>query len=789
LTGVEDVTRSSDTSEKGAPTASPSTSGAATPRAETDLRRFHLRGAAPGVAVLPEGLLPVLLEPFRTAPLSASWPLVLPLSDGRTEAPLFVPLSDALKKAAAPAGEAPGPLQENLPRVERWLHGEIGGEAAPVDVAPLLERAGAALRAELSLAPETDERLGKDWSAFAAALPAGSRFLAYSEIAPLYLLLGAARRRLAARRDAFRREVSDLARQIHLILGVEKVKERARDPEALRAAVGDAGMKYLDPAKLAELVPTHKGSLPMDPQREYRVREALSKLESLHPEQTAGTLVLVHDGGLDGGALRGESGWSEQRADDPCAAAIDAFDREAAKWVELFRACRIARLEVAGRFEPARHAAWVEEFSPRSFSKDELALLPLVVAFDRAARIAGGGMVSLSRLLRSGLPIHAIVPVHPARNPGAPVEDPLAGHRLEIGYLGIGHRTAFVQQSSAARPAHLVDGYLRALETPRPALHVLAVAPEGDAASPAWLREGAALECRAHPFFRYDPEAGATWAGRMSFAENPQVEEDWPIHERSAEEGTPPERLAFTFADFALLDAALHDHFCVVPDDYDAEALAPLPEWLGLGEDDALKKLPFVLATDGAGAVKKLAVTRRLTSACRERLDFWHTLQELCGVRNQYVLEATRGLREELEETKRSAQSAAMQTLAQRLLQELGVSMQVPAPGATAPAPAAPASTPTAPAPAAAAPAAIAAEPWIDTPLCTSCNDCMAINPLVFVYDKNKQAKIGDPRKGTFAQLVKAAEKCPAKCIHPGKPLHPDEPGLEALIKRAAKYQ
>ena len=78
--------------------------------------------------------------------------------------------------------------------------------------------------------------------------------------------------------------------------------------------------------------------------------------------------------------------------------------------------------------------------------------------------------------------------------------------------------------------------------------------------------------------------------------------------------------------------------------------------------------------------------------------------------------------------------------------------------------------------------------PWIDSALCTSCNDCLAINPQVFVYNADKQATIADASAGTFAQLVAAAEKCPARCIHPGTPLNPDEPGLEKLIKRAKKF-
>ena len=79
-------------------------------------------------------------------------------------------------------------------------------------------------------------------------------------------------------------------------------------------------------------------------------------------------------------------------------------------------------------------------------------------------------------------------------------------------------------------------------------------------------------------------------------------------------------------------------------------------------------------------------------------------------------------------------------------------------------------------------------EPWIDTALCTSCNDCLKVNQLVFLYNEEKQAYLGDLGAATFAQLVEAAELCPAKCIHPGKPWNPDEPDLDALIERAAPF-
>ncbi|MCZ7586210.1 MAG: ferredoxin [Deltaproteobacteria bacterium] len=79
-------------------------------------------------------------------------------------------------------------------------------------------------------------------------------------------------------------------------------------------------------------------------------------------------------------------------------------------------------------------------------------------------------------------------------------------------------------------------------------------------------------------------------------------------------------------------------------------------------------------------------------------------------------------------------------------------------------------------------------DPYIDTFLCTSCNECIGINPQMFGYDGNKQAFVADASKGTFDELVRAAEKCPARCIHPGKPRAGDATVNDDLVARAAAY-
>ncbi len=82
----------------------------------------------------------------------------------------------------------------------------------------------------------------------------------------------------------------------------------------------------------------------------------------------------------------------------------------------------------------------------------------------------------------------------------------------------------------------------------------------------------------------------------------------------------------------------------------------------------------------------------------------------------------------------------------------------------------------------------LALEPYIETARCTTCDECIKINDRMFAYDENKQAYLKDPHAGTFAELVKAAERCTVEIIHPGTPLDPTEKDLDKWIKRAERF-
>jgi pyruvate-ferredoxin/flavodoxin oxidoreductase len=441
---------------------------------------------------------------------------------------------------------------------------------------------------------------------------------------------------------------------------------------------------------------------------------------------------------------------SPQQACEVAAARFDVAARDLARCLGALRA---ARLELSGAWDEARHGPLFADFSWQDFGPDEAQLLPVVLVVQSADLLASRDLPALSRLLASGRPVHVLAEQVPTRNPGLGAdEDPLAGHRLDLGVVAFGLGQVFVQQGTPARHEELWAGFQAALASPSPALH-LVFSGWFDGDDPelgGWLTASAAVQSRAQPLFRHDPR-GDSWAGSMDVTGNPEPESDWA-------EG-------FSFQDFALLDPALAHHF--TPDE------------------------SGTVATEGG----PLRASEALVLASADRRRAWLRLRELGGVANEHALAAATAALDaaratadaerkelaalhdaELQRLRADSARDAIQKLASALVDgRLGAPVARPpqrmVAAPTAPAPVAvpvPAVAETAPPEAAAEEEP--EEAWIDSELCTSCNDCVEINPLLFVYDANKQATLGDLSQGTHKELVLAAEKCPSSCIYPGSP-------------------
>lgn len=790
------------------------------------LRHMHLGDPEAGKLLEIPGtdVLPALLNPYRdSSRLRYDYPLILfPTAGGdgyRLAVELAKPLSEWMRQSAAVAapGDSARILKDHLPWLEHHIRKALAQQDGPVDAIAPLQASGAALQEHLNLSANEKTSLDKDLQDLYKQLLPGTALLAYGRYAALHLLVHAVQSRVLPRRQRLVTLIANCIKGLQELLRVEWSKStEAIEPAQARDSVGP-GASLFNIAVLSEVMDYSRGTYVMSAERRLRIDTALKILENWELDDKL--VYFVHAGALSCDWLKNNSNLDEYVDAEPCARATDVFDQKAASLARLFAAVRIAQLEINGIYDSAIHNPWFANFNWEGFNRDELLQVPSVVAIESADRMAQEGLRQFSQLLSSGRPVQILIRVQSSNNPGVAMgADPFQSYRTELGYLGIAHRQALVAQTSSARHQHLLESVIAALDATRTGLHLINTGLRpGTQLVPlnAWLVAGAALEGRAHPFFRVNPQAGDSAAKRFDFSGNPQPEKDWPLStfDYIDENGqTQALELAFTFADYALLSDNLRNHFRLIPSGCEADALILLQDYLAMRPEEAHQHIPYIFGVDARGVLHRLVVSRSLAVACLDRLNFWHSLQELAGVRNLYVeqaIEQTRTVeraqataeRERLlaehavlvERVRTQAATEAMQRLADLLL---NIDAAIPVRAATGvvalktESALTPSVATTATAAVVAAPVITEAsfdESWIDTPLCTSCNDCFKINPLLFIYNSDKQAQLGDLSKGTYAQLVKAAELCPAQCIHPGKPWNPDEPGLEALIAKAKK--
>lgn len=773
------------------------------------LRHFHLGDPAARERLerAEDDFLPALLDPYRdNSRLRYAYPLVLlppvPQSADEETSAVAHSLDEWLRdacQAVAPEEGAARILKDHLPWIEHQVRQELSAHHGPVAMEALLAASLSALRKHLALSGEEGQRLESDTTKLLGQVRGDSQLLGYDRYTALHLLIHAVRCQAVPRHQRLQAQIQACIRELKLLFDVEWEKsDESIEPRMARNSIGFAS-NHFDPAALSAIMDHSRGTHQMPEIRRRRIEDAMAILESWKPDPVL--IHFVHGGDLNETCLQGYQFGQESIDPDPCAKAIEIFDRNADQLAPLFSAIRIAELEIQGHYDPVIHDPWFANFHWSSFSQDELMLIPAVVALGAATHMAGAGLRSLSRLLNSGRPVQILVRVRPHNNPGAaPSEGPFESFRTELGYFGISHRQAVVTQSSPARHGHLLHCFQSSLETMRTSLHVINTGlrpPSKLVPLNAWLVAGAAIESRAHPFFRINPEAGDSAADRMEFQENPQSSRDWPQDRfrYQNENGEVVEiDLGFTFADYALLIEQLQDQFRVIPPECDSDDLVPVESYLSIEPGQTHHLVPFVWAVDANKTLHRLVVSIDVTNGARDRRNYWRALQEMAGIGNRYVERAIQETQTaerlaaaaerealmaeheaELARVRNQAAGEAMQRLTDMLL---GLDTSLPAqPGIRRPAiipsaeepPADEAVIPTKEASETAAdtPAPLVEEPWIDTPLCTSCNDCLKVNPRLFLYNEEKQARIGDPDQGPSHNWSKPRNCVPRNAFIP----------------------
>ncbi|NVJ87462.1 MAG: 2-oxoacid:acceptor oxidoreductase family protein [Algoriphagus sp.] len=489
--------------------------------------------------------------------------------------------------------------------------------------------------------------------------------------------------------------------------------------------------------------------------------------------------------------------WANHLFQDSTSMAMGIFEGHMSKMADGFKAIRKANLILEGKYRAEEHNDFFTYFNWKQFTDEEWLLCPPVVALGGDGAMYDIGFQNLSRMMASGKPIKVIVvDTQVYSNTGGQactsgfigqVSD-MAQYgkvwkgkpepRKEIGLIAMAHRNTYVMQGTLANTSHMIEGFIDGLMTKRPALFNLYTTcqPEHGVADDLGSHQAKlAVESRAYPIFRYNPDLSVKIQEALDLSGNPAIDQDWPTYElKYVENGVEKSmEVPMTFADFALTEGRFRKHFRNAPPNTWNENMILLTEFLDMSEEDREGKFPFIWAVDRKNQLTRVIVAKTIVESCEERRDFWILLRDLAGTKPE---EPTPDLESKIR-------AEIVGKLARKLAQLAGGN------GTSLPSAMFEEKTEQAVTTQEEAPKSeTGMSAWIETDECTSCNECINLNPKIFAYNKDKKAYIKDAQAGPYQDLVLAAEKCTAQVIHPGLPADSSGKDVEKWIKRAEKY-
>lgn len=578
----------------------------------------------------------------------------------------------------------------------------------------------------------------------------------------------------ASKAKVFRKRVDGLILKLTDILKADYLKsDKAHKPENLKSAVGDTFETDFDFEAMSRVLVEGSHHEMLSKDRQQRIEAVLLVLQSQR--------------------FYGPGRASGRRADeiepysfifDDCATAMDAFRDRLPQMVEFIEALSIAELEIQNKYRPDLHDAFFARFDDCDLTEADLAMFPSYLVCLRDGESDPAETVRALEAIASGFPVKVLIQTDDILGDSSP-EPPRAsfgGGSARLAAMALGVNNAYVFQAPSSALCRLQERVLKGLVYDGPALFsIFSGAARTVSGIPPYLLAAAAMESRAFPTFTYDPSAGPDWATRFDIRDNPQADADWPFHTLSFEDEEQQrivETVPFTHADFAVCDSRYARHW--VPSSHSkwSDKMVPVSKYLSIANPNGSETAPYIWTTDSGGRIRRTILDDRMTDAARRCRQTWRGLQELGGINNSHARRHLEEARESWRKERESEQEGGHDQTDQ---QPVGSA----AAGPVAEPEPAPAAYPDSPEPEAALPG----DPWIETPRCTTCNECTQINNKMFRYNDDKQAYIADRNAGTYRQMVEAAESCQVSVIHPGKPWNPDEPNLEELTERAEPFQ
>jgi len=572
-----------------------SASGAAT---REQIRTFHLTGRGLDDALPFEGLSPCGLEEFdrRMAEAEVAWPMFV--APGEAARPFLDILRPVLTTE-----QPPFPAASQQIETIASMFGAASAEVGVAPVAGVVTRAMELLAARNAVLPAASEQMDRDLRRLPASLPDEGLLIPFSAKALPWLHAAAIAETHGAIRKAHRDSLKQCRDRLRELLALdENNSAAARSPEHLAASLGGGAGVYFNAAVLsAALQRPVQASKPMDAARRARCQQAIAVLDDAWRQSLEEPAFWVFaKPGTSENPFTGKA----IEASDPCDAALTFGDERLLRAVPVFRALRIAKLELADAYVPAIHDPILDRFGWETADDDELRALPPIVVQVTAESLAGPAMASFARLLQSGRPVQVLTTRGPL---GA---DDVKSRPAQVVNLVLALREAFVLQSSLAEPAHLLAGLSEMARSLRPAVAVIAVP---DAADGGRAFSACALLHETHffPLLGYDPERSNLWSARIALG--------------------PVKSGAITPAHAAARTAGLRHCFRLISESASDAEQVELGEYLKAYDRRPPLSIPYLSVKDEKGAQRRAILTRALVELCRDASRSQSLLEQMAN--------------------------------------------------------------------------------------------------------------------------------------------------------------
>jgi pyruvate-ferredoxin/flavodoxin oxidoreductase len=492
--------------------------------------------------------------------------------------------------------------------------------------------------------------------------------------------------------------------------------------------------------------------------------------------------------------------WMNNLFQDAATCAVGVFRGHMDTMRDGFKAVRTAEFILADETDEKKYD--LTRFDWEQFTEEEYLLCPPMIATGGDGAMYDIGFGHLSHVLACGKPIKVFIyDTQVYSNTGGQdskasfkgqiadltpygtLHDGNQSIRKELALLAIDHRTTYVYQGGLADTNHMISGFVEGLNYRGPAVFNMycPCPPEHLIADDASVAHSiTARNSRAYPAFKFHPHDGnAPESECLSLESNPDIDKDWTTYElvyKNEYDETQKMVLPFTFAEFAITEGRFEKHFKERAK-FDAwtPEMIPLDQYIETAEDEREGLIPYIFGVDEEKHLIRIIPKKIMVESTIDRRNFWRLLKQRAGIGKENPFNEN-DLREQIRKEVLSEMMAKfagmfagggfapLSIVENKPAETIVSSSEKPAENKLV---------------------------TINTDECTVCGKCYDKgNKKIFGQrEEDGKAIVLDPKGGTFADIVKAAEQCKDKLIHPGTPQNPDEKGLEKLLAKAAKFQ